>query len=199
MVLISTLQYRLLMILITKLIGLTLEFSKKLIRELHMINEMLDLLPDLCDQYPESVNVFECQFQHYGQQAMFYGRAVTVKCFEDNSVVKKLVNTQGNGKVIVVDGGGSTRRALLGDMLAEAAVKNGWAGLVINGYIRDVATINALNIGVKALGTTPIKTDKRDIGDLNIPIRFSGVDINEGDWVYADLNGVLVSQVELSL
>lgn len=164
-----------------------------------MKNSGFDLLPDLCDQYPEHVNVFECQFKHYGMQGTFFGQAVTVKCFEDNSVVKKLVNTPGNGKVIVVDGGGSTRRALLGDMLAEAAVRNGWAGLVINGCIRDVATINGLAIGVKALGTTPIKTDKRDIGDLNIPIRFAGVNVREDDWVYADFNGVLVSQVELTI
>ncbi len=162
-----------------------------------MNKDTLDLLPDLCDLFPERVNVFECQFNHYGQHQLFYGQAVTVKCFEDNSVVKKLVNTPGNGKVIVVDGGGSTRRALLGDMLAEAAVANGWSGLVINGYIRDVATINTLALGVKALGTTPIKTDKRDIGELNVPIRFSGVTVTQGDWVYADQNGVLISKEEL--
>lgn len=159
----------------------------------------IDLLPDLCDQYPDQVNVFETQFQHYGQNSVFSGQAVTVKCFEDNSHVKSLVNTPGEGRVIVVDGGGSMRRALLGDMLAEAAVNNGWAGLVINGCIRDVATINTLAIGVKALGTIPIKTDKRGIGDQDITIRFAGVTIESGDWIYADLNGVLCSKTPLLL
>ena len=164
-----------------------------------MKNQTYDLLPDLCDQFPEEIAVFEAQFNHYGQHQVFFGQAVTVKCFEDNSVVKQLVNTPGNGQVIVVDGGGSMRRALLGDMLAEAAVDNGWAGLVINGCIRDVTTINTLTIGVKALGTTPIKTDKRNIGDQDIKIRFAGVDVNSGDWIYADQNGVLVSKTKLEL
>ena len=130
---------------------------------------------------------------------VFSGQAVTVKCFEDNSIVKKLVNSPGHGRVIVVDGGGSIRRALLGDILAEAAVTNGWSGLVINGAIRDVATINTLPLGVKALGASPIKTVKRGLGDLNTSIRFSGVTIENNDWVYADLNGVLVSKSELAL
>jgi len=160
---------------------------------------MLDLLPDLCDEFPNEVRVFECQFQHYGQKKIFSGQAVTVKCFEDNSKVKQLVNEPGLGRVLVVDGGGSTRRALLGDMLAEAAVANGWAGIVINGCIRDVATINQLALGVKALGSTPLKTDKRDLGDINVSIRFSGVTVNAGDWVYADENGVLVSEKQLQL
>ncbi|NMP31801.1 putative 4-hydroxy-4-methyl-2-oxoglutarate aldolase [Thalassotalea sp. M1531] len=163
------------------------------------MNNCYDLLPDLCDEYPNEVCVFEAQFQHYGKHQVFFGQAVTVKCFEDNSVVKALVNTPGNGRVIVVDGGGSMRRALLGDMLAEAAVANGWAGLVINGCIRDVTTINTLNIGVKALGTTPIKTEKRNIGDQDICIRFSGVNIKPNDWIYADQNGVLVSEKQLSI
>jgi len=164
-----------------------------------MCDEIKDLLPDLCDKFFDDVSVLEEQFNDYGRKKVFSGQAVTVKCFEDNSIVKSLVNTAGNDRVIVVDGGGSKRRALLGDMLAEAAVKNGWAGLVINGYIRDVAMVNSLNIGVKALGTTPIKTDKRGLGDLNIPIRFAGVDIKEGQWVYADQNGVLISDVKLEL
>jgi len=163
-----------------------------------MNSHSFDLLPDLCDQFPESTQVLECQFIDYGQHQTFSGQAVTVKCFEDNSIVKSLVNSPGNGQVIVVDGGGSTRRALLGDMLAQAAVSNGWAGIVINGYIRDVATINTLPIGVKALGSCPVKTQKRGLGDLNVEVRFAGVSINEGDWIYADLNGVLTSKQPLT-
>jgi len=160
---------------------------------------MLDLLPDLCDKFPDDVKVLECQFNDYGQQLIFSGQIVTVKCFEDNSIVKQQVNTSGLGRVLVVDGGGSTRRALLGDLLAEAAVKNGWSGLVINGYIRDVETIDTLKIGVKALGATPIKTEKKGIGELNIDICFAGVSISADDWLYADRNGVVISKKPLTL
>ena len=158
-----------------------------------------DLLPDLCDQFPLQVNVFETQFQHYGLHNVFSGQAVTVKCFEDNSLVKALVATPGNGRVIVVDGGGSMRKALLGDMLAEQAVKNNWAGFIINGCIRDVATINQLAIGVKALGVVPVKTEKKGIGEQDITIRFAGVTLDSGDWCYADLNGALTSKTPLNL
>ncbi|REL29008.1 putative 4-hydroxy-4-methyl-2-oxoglutarate aldolase [Thalassotalea euphylliae] len=158
-----------------------------------------DLLPDLCDEFPDAVAVFETQFRSFGQHETFCGQAVTIKCFEDNSLVKKLVSTPGYGKVMVVDGGASMRRALIGDMLAEEAIANGWAGVVINGCIRDAATINQMAIGVKALGTMPIKTDKRGLGDQDVSIRFAGVTVNPGDWVYADLNGVLVSAEKLEL
>ncbi|MFD2165247.1 putative 4-hydroxy-4-methyl-2-oxoglutarate aldolase [Thalassotalea euphylliae] len=158
----------------------------------------IDLLPDLCDEFEDNVRVIELPFQHFGEKTEFSGKVVTVKCFEDNSVVKQLVNTPGNNQVMVVDGGASMRRALLGDMLAEAAVKNGWAGLVISGCIRDVATINTLNLGVKALGTNPMKTEKKGVGEKHVPITLAGVEISHGDWLYADLNGVIISPVELS-
>lgn len=150
--------------------------------------------PDLCDDNEGNVEAFEVQFQHFGLHKWFSGQVLTVKCFEDNSLVKELVNTEGCGRVLVVDGGGSMRRALLGDMLAEAAVKNNWAGLVLNGCIRDVQVINELKIGVKALGTHPMKTDKRGEGQQGINIAFGGVNIATGDYIYADENGVVVSQ-----
>lgn len=153
--------------------------------------------PDLCDDHEGKVAAFELQFQHFGQHKHFSGEAVTVKCFEDNSLVKQLVNTPGNGRVIVVDGGASMRRALLGDMLAEAAVKNGWSGLVINGCIRDVQVINTLAIGVKALGTHPMKTDKRGEGQQDIQVAFGGVKIDSGNYIYADENGVIVANEPL--
>ncbi len=161
-----------------------------------MTNEMTPT-PDLCDDNEGSVAAFELQFQHFGLNKSFSGQAVTVKCFEDNSVVKELVNTPGDGKVIVVDGGGSMRRALLGDMLAEAAVNNGWSGLVIHGCIRDVQVINTLAIGVKALGTHPMKTDKRGEGQQQINIEFGGVTVANGDYIYADENGVIVAKEAL--
>jgi len=155
--------------------------------------------PDLCDAHPTRVRVLDSIFQNYGGKTSFFGPAVTIKCFEDNSVVKELVGTPGHGQVIVMDGGGSLRRAILGDMLAEKAWQNGWAGLVIFGCIRDCAEIAAMDIGVKALNTHPVKTEKRGIGDKNVEVCFAGQSIRPGDWVYSDENGVVVSDVELSL
>lgn len=154
---------------------------------------MTDILtPDLCDDHPE-VQVVEPMFGNFGGKEAFGGEIVTVKCFEDNSVVKEQVATQGKGRVMVVDGGGSMRAALLGDMLAEQAAENGWEGLVIYGCIRDVDVIGETNLGVQALGTHPRKTEKRGLGDLNVPVTFGGVSFQPGHFIYADNNGVIVS------
>jgi regulator of ribonuclease activity A len=149
--------------------------------------------PDLSDEAPE-VRALELQFYNFGAIKQFGGRAVTIKCHEDNSLVKQCVDEAGAGRVIVVDGGGSQRRALLGDMLAAKAAANGWAGLVINGVIRDVDEIGQTNLGVQALGTCPIKTEKLGVGQRDIVIHMGGVDIAPGDYVYADNNGVIVSK-----
>ena len=153
--------------------------------------------PDLCDDYPELVRVLDPIFSNFGGRERFSGPLVTVKCFEDNSVVKELVGTPGEGRVLVVDAGGSMRRACLGDMLAEQASVNGWAGLVIYGCIRDVDEIMATDIGVQALGTHPMKTDKKGIGELDISVTFAGVTFSFGDYVYADNNGIIVSSQRL--
>jgi len=151
------------------------------------------ITPDLCDEFPE-VEVLDLVFNNYGGKKAFGGEVVTVKCFEDNSVVKELVDTDGTGKVMVVDGGGSLRAALLGDMLAEKAVNNGWQGLIINGCIRDIDVIGTLDLGVQALNIHPRKTKKKGLGDLNIAITFAGVTIKEGMFIYADNNGVILSK-----
>lgn len=157
------------------------------------------LTPDLCDAYPDQVNVLEPMLFNFGGHNSFSGKIVTVKCFEDNSLVKEAAGKAGKGKVMVVDGGGSMRRALLGDMIAENAVKNGWEGFVIYGCIRDVDAIGALELGVQAMAATPLKTDKRGIGDLNIPVTFGGITFNPGEYVYADNNGVIVSANRLKM
>ena len=149
--------------------------------------------PDLSDEAPE-VRALELQFCNFGAIKQFGGQVVTIKCHEDNSLVKQCVDEAGLDRVIVVDGGGSQRRALLGDMLAEKAAANGWAGLVINGVIRDVDEIGQTNLGVQALGTCPIKTEKLGVGQRDIMIQMGGVDILPGDYVYADNNGVIVSK-----
>jgi regulator of ribonuclease activity A len=149
--------------------------------------------PDLCDAHEDEVVVLEPIFNNYGGRGAFGGAVVTVKCFEDNSLVKEQLALPGNGRVLVVDGGGSLRRALMGDMIAESATKNGWSGVVIYGAIRDVDAIGELDLGVQAVGVIPLKTEKRGIGDLNVPVRFAGVDISPGDYLYADNNGIIVS------
>lgn len=153
--------------------------------------------PDLCDDFPDDVRVLAPMFNNYGGKRNFYGKVVTVKCHEDNSLVKEQAGLAGEGRVLVVDGGGSLRKALLGDMIAENAVKNGWAGFVIYGCIRDVDAISSLDLGVQALNTIPLKTEKRGIGDLNVPVTFGGVTINPGEFIYADNNGVVVSSKAL--
>ena len=149
--------------------------------------------PDLCDAAPEAVAI-ELPLRNFGQILQFGGAAVTIKCHEDNSLVKACVEEAGNGRVIVVDGGGSRRRALLGDMLAEKAAANGWAGLVINGVIRDVDEIGRTALGVQALGSCPVKTEKLGVGQRDIEIHIGGVMIVPGDYIYADNNGVIVSK-----
>ncbi|MEE4191161.1 MAG: ribonuclease E activity regulator RraA [Halieaceae bacterium] len=149
--------------------------------------------PDIADEFPEDVHAIELDFRSYGAIKSFCGEIVTVKCHEDNSLVKELVGTPGEGRVIVVDGGGSKRRALLGDMLAAKAAENGWSGLVINGVVRDVDEIGVTELGVKALGTIPLKTEKLGHGQQGIPLHLGGVNIHPGDWLYADNNGVLVA------
>ena len=153
--------------------------------------------PDLCDAHPESVRVMEPLFINFGGKSSFGGQVVTIKCHEDNSLVKEQASQDGTGKVMVVDGGASMRRALLGDMIAENAVNHGWQGFIIYGCIRDVDEINGLDLGVQALNTIPVKTDKRGIGDLNIPVTFAGVTIVPGDYLYADNNGIIVSSEKL--
>ncbi len=149
--------------------------------------------PDLSDEAPE-VCAIELQFNNYGEIRQFGGQVVTIKCHEDNSLVKQCVGEPGGGRVIVVDGGGSLRRALLGDMLAEKAAANGWSGLVINGAIRDVDEIGRTALGVQALGTCPIKTEKLGVGQRDIAVQIGGVTIAPGDYIYADNNGVIVSK-----
>ncbi|HBD12586.1 MAG TPA: putative 4-hydroxy-4-methyl-2-oxoglutarate aldolase [Porticoccaceae bacterium] len=160
---------------------------------------MTDITPDLCDLHADLVRVLEPMLVNYGGCEAFSGEIVTVKCFEDNSLVKEQLNTPGADKVLVVDGGGSMRRALLGDMIAESAVKQGWQGVIIYGCIRDVSAISEMPLGVQAMACVPVKTEKRGIGDLNVPVCFGGVTFNPGEYVYADSNGVVVSAQPLAL
>ncbi|MGI2027965.1 ribonuclease E activity regulator RraA [Endozoicomonas acroporae] len=153
--------------------------------------------PDLCDDFPGSLQVVDPGFNSLGGRDIFGGEIVTIKCHEDNSRVREQVFSDGHGKVLVVDGGGSLRRALLGDMLAEQAVSNGWQGIIVYGCIRDVEVISQLPLGVQALAVHPMKTDKKGQGEVDIPVRFHGVDFIPSHFLYADLNGIVVSAERL--
>ncbi len=156
------------------------------------------ITPDLCDLYP-LVRVVSPMFKNFGGRHSFGGQVVTVKCFEDNSRVKELLATDGHGKVLVVDGGGSLRCALLGDMIGESAVQHGWEGVIIYGCVRDVDALAQLELGVQALAAMPLKSVRRGVGEFDVPIAFGGVVIESGEYVYADNNGVIVSAEPLTM
>ncbi|MBI3524156.1 MAG: ribonuclease E activity regulator RraA [Betaproteobacteria bacterium] len=143
------------------------------------------------------VRVAAPMFRSFGGRAAFHGTIATLKLFEDNSLVRKAVAQPGAGRVLVIDGGGSLRCALVGDQLAQLAVSNGWTGLIVYGCIRDARAIAGMAIGVFALGTHPRKTEKKNIGDANIPVSFGGVTFQPGEYLYADEDGVIISEVAL--
>ena len=136
---------------------------------------------DLCDRFGDQVQVCDAVFRSFGGRNSFAGPAVTSKCFEDNSRVRELVNMPGDGRVLVVDAGGSLRRAVLGDQLASNALANGYRGILIYGALRDAAAIAAMPLGVFAVGTCPMRTDKRGEGQRDITIRFAGVTCAPGN------------------
>jgi regulator of ribonuclease activity A len=147
---------------------------------------------DLSDAYPEA-QVCEPLFQAYGGRTVFSGPIATLKVFEDNTLVRDAVGRPGEGRVLVVDGGGSLRCALLGGNLAVLAADNGWAGIVINGAVRDVDEIDAQPLGVRALGAFPRRSEKgMHSGQVGLPVIFAGVVFREGEWLCADRDGILV-------
>lgn len=153
---------------------------------------------DLCDQHEGllgegRLRVAAPVFRSYGGRRSFCGPIVTLKLFEDNSLVRSTLETPGAGRVLVVDGGGSERCALVGDQLALLGVRNTWAGILVNGCIRDSRAISAMEIGVLALATHPQKSVKRGIGEAEVPVSFAGVTFRPGEFLYADDDGVLVS------
>jgi regulator of ribonuclease activity A len=153
---------------------------------------------DLCDEHGDRVQVCEPVFHTFGGRRAFHGPISTIRCFEDNSRVKEAVEGPGAGRVLVVDGGGSRRRALLGDNLGRAAVNNGWAGVIIHGCIRDSAELGRMDLGLRALGTMPLRSDKRGEGERNVPVRFAGVTFRPGEFVYVDEDGIIVSPSALA-
>ena len=154
---------------------------------------------DLCDAHKDDgvVTVLPPVFRSFGGRVAFSGPVSTVKCFEDNSSVKAALDSPGHGRVLVVDGGASVRRALVGGNLAMTAAKNGWAGMVVNGSVRDIAELQAAQVGIRALALCPMRTEKRGEGQRDVAVQIQDVWVRPGDWLYADADGIAISSAAL--
>lgn len=147
---------------------------------------------DLVDDIGSDVRSCDVQFRQFGGRAEFAGPISTVRCFEDNALLKSVLSEPGNGGVLVIDGAGSLHTALVGDVIAELARSNGWAGLIVNGAVRDAAALRGLDIGIKALGTNPRKSTKRGDGDRGVEIDLGGVTFVPGEVAYSDDDGIVI-------
>ena len=154
--------------------------------------------PDLSDKYPH-VDFLNLQFKNFGKKGFFSGKIETAICPDDNSKVKQILSEEGDGKILIVDGQGSTKVALMGDMIAESAEKNNWQAVIINGCVRDVEALSSFKLGIFALGSVPKKSEKKNQGEIGININFGGISIESGNWAYADESGILISKEQLDL
>jgi regulator of ribonuclease activity A len=152
---------------------------------------------DLIDQYGESLQSCDLQFRQFGGRKRFSGRIRTVRCYQDNVLVRQVLSEPGEGQVLVVDGGGSLHTSLVGDVVAGLARGNGWSGLVVNGAVRDVVPLAGLDIGVKALGSNPRKSAKAGVGEVDVPVAFGGVRFEPGAHLYSDEDGIVVAAAAL--
>ena len=160
---------------------------------------MIFTTADLYDKYGDDLKVALPIFKDYGAKRIFHGPISTVKAHEDNSLVRTALEEPGKGRVLIVDGNESLRCAMLGDMLAKLGMENGWSGIIVFGCIRDADVITTIDIGVKALNTNPRKSLKRGLGDRDIPVSFAGITFNVGEYVYADTDGVIVSEKKIGM
>ena len=148
---------------------------------------------DLIDQHGDSLQSCDLQFRQFGGRKGFSGRIRTVRCHQDNVLVRNVLSEPGEGQVLVVDGGGSLHTSLVGDVIAGLAQGNGWAGLVVNGAVRDVVALGGLAIGLKALGSNPRKSAKAGAGEVDVPVSFGGVHFEPGAYLYSDEDGIVVA------
>lgn len=153
----------------------------------------------LCDTYIDMVDVVEPIFANYGGRSSFGGKVSTVKCFEDNALIREMLEEPGEGRVLLVDGGGSLRRALIDADIAELAMRNNWEGLVINGAVREVDALEELELGICALATIPVGAEDKGVGETEVPVNFAGVTFLPEDWLYADSTGIILSPEQLDL
>jgi len=154
---------------------------------------------DLMDVFQEELQSCEIQFKNYGGRNAFWGPCKTLQCKNDNVLLRRMLEEQANGHILIVDGGGSLSSALIGDIIAEIGRKNNWSGIVIYGAVRDTLDLGRLDFGVKALGSNPRKSHKKGDGTSNVKINFGGIIVEPGNWVYCDEDGVVVANRELPL
>ncbi len=154
---------------------------------------------DLVDAHSDVVKSCEAQFRQYGARTRFFGPIRTIRSTEDNALIKQTLSTQGGGAVLVIDGSASLRSALVGDIIAGLGEKNGWAGLVIWGAVRDTVALGGLDLGIKALGSNPWRSSKKGTGEVDVPVSFGGAEFRPGAWLYSDEDGILVSPHRLTL
>ena len=154
---------------------------------------------ELCDLYAEQVDVVEPIFSSFGGVSHFYGKVTTVKCFESNGLIAEVLEENGEGRVLVVDGGGAVRRGLIDAELAQLAVDNGWEGIIVYGAVRQIQQLENLDIGIHALAPIPVSADESSIGESDISVNFGGVTFFPEDYIYVDLTGIILSQEPLDL
>ncbi|SDX92170.1 regulator of ribonuclease activity A [Modestobacter sp. DSM 44400] len=147
---------------------------------------------DLIDEHGDTLGSCDLQLRQYGGVRAFAGPVSTVRCHQDNALVKSVLSGPGDGRVLVVDGGGSVHTALLGDLIAQLAVDNGWAGVVLHGAVRDTATLAGMPLGIKAVGSNPRKSTKTGAGERDVPVSFGGTTFRPGDRLWSDDDGVVV-------
>jgi regulator of ribonuclease activity A len=152
----------------------------------------------LCDIYLDQVDVVEPMFSNFGGSASFAGQITTVKCFEDNGLIRSLLEEDGNGRVLLVDGGGSLRKALIDSELAALAEDNEWEGIVVYGCVREVDELEDMSVGIQALASIPVGAVQQDIGEVDVPVNFGGVTFLPEDYLYADNTGIILSQEQLN-
>lgn len=156
-------------------------------------------LPDISDQYPRLVQVGKTKLNVYGGRESIAGEVYTASCSDDNSIVKKILSSEGKGKVLLIDAAGVSHASMVGDQIAETAVKNNWLGIVVNGYVRDVEELKNLPIGIFAKGSVSQKTNKTNHGFEDTLISFGGTIITSGKWIYIDHSGWLIADKKLKL
>jgi len=153
----------------------------------------------LCDIYSDQVDVVEPIFSSFGGASSFSGQITTVKCFESNGLIAEVLEENGEGRVLVIDGGGAVRRGLIDAELAQLAVDNGWEGIIVYGAVRQIQQLENLDIGIHALAPIPVSADESTAGESDVPVNFGGVTFFPEDYIYADLTGIILSQEPLDL
>lgn len=151
----------------------------------------------LCDVYLDQVDVVEPMFSNFGGSASFAGQITTIKCFEDNGLIRSVLEEDGQGRVLLIDGGGSLRRALIDAEIATLAEENEWEGIVVYGSVREVDELEDMNLGIQALASNPVGATQTEVGEVDVPVNFAGVSFLPEDYIYADNTGIILSQEPL--